>query len=70
MHEPSYPLEYTGPTCEALMYGDWVRIVRDIPHGTAEPNGDKYIGQWCEVQVYPEDYRVIAPRREFEPRKR
>jgi hypothetical protein len=40
---------------------EWCRIVRDFPHGSTH-GPDTFVGDWAEVEVYPENDRFIVPR--------
>ena len=68
MYEPNYPMEYTGQDGE-MIYGDYVRILRELPHGHTLDNGHVLIGEWCEVEHYLDRSRFLAPRKWFRARK-
>lgn len=68
MFEPNYPQEYVGPN-GLLLSGDFVRIVDEFPHGLELPNGNKLIGNWCEVEEYFQQERFYVPRKLIRERK-
>ncbi len=69
MTEPNYPMQYHGESNESMMYGDPVRIVREMPPLHKFDNGDVLIGKWVEVEHYYDGERFYAPAAWFSPRK-
>jgi len=67
-NEPDYPMMWDGEDGD-LLYGDYVRIVADYPHGKELAGGAALHGHWCEVEEYYDRQRFYVRRSQVADRK-